>query len=60
MVYTAVLICSDLECTERFEARGTLAELAALACDCGCGLEIVGWPEALADDDARLDVLQAA
>ncbi len=45
MLYRARLICSDDDCTDTFEAYGTLEELEALACDCGCGLEIVGWPE---------------
>ena len=41
----AVLICSDDECTEVYEAFGSLAEIEALACECGCGLAMVGWPE---------------
>jgi hypothetical protein len=45
MLYRALLICSDDECTEVFVAYGTLEELETLACDCGCGLEIVGCPE---------------
>ena len=49
MLYRARLICSDDDCTDTFEAYGTLEELEALACDCGCGLEIVGWPEDAAD-----------
>jgi hypothetical protein len=40
-VYMALLICSDEDCTELFEAHGTLEELEALACDCGCSLEIL-------------------
>jgi hypothetical protein len=59
MVYRAILICSETECTERFEARGTLAELEALACECGCALQIVGWPERTDGDDERLDLLAA-
>jgi hypothetical protein len=45
MLYRALLFCSDDECTEVFEAVGTIDELQTLACDCGCGLEVVGWPE---------------
>jgi hypothetical protein len=41
VVYTALLICSDEDCTELFEAYGTLEELETLACDCGCSLEIL-------------------
>ena len=40
-VFHALLICSDDECTETFEAWGTLEELEALACDCGCALQIL-------------------
>ncbi|MEA2390864.1 MAG: hypothetical protein QOK31_973 [Solirubrobacteraceae bacterium] len=45
MIYLAVLICSDEECTERFEAQGTLADLESLACDCGCAMHVLRWPE---------------
>ena len=45
-MFRALLICSDDDCTETFEAYGTLEELQALACDCGCGLEIVSLEEA--------------
>ncbi len=45
----ARLICSDEECTEVFEARAvTLAELEALACDCGCALQVISISEAAA------------
>jgi hypothetical protein len=60
MVYVAVLICSDEECTERFEARGTLPELEALACDCGCALHLLGWPEPAGSGDGGLDLAAAA
>jgi hypothetical protein len=51
-VFLARLICSDEECTEVFEARAaTLAQLEALACDCGCSLEIVGWADWLDQRD---------
>lgn len=42
----ARLICSDPACTAEAEARAaTLAELEAVACDCGCSLEVLGWPD---------------
>jgi hypothetical protein len=44
----ALLLCSDRECAEVFEAYGPPEELDALACDCGCSLWIVRW---LADDE---------
>jgi hypothetical protein len=50
------LICSDDQCTERFEAYGELADLEALACDCGCGLVIVRWLAELPADPATADV----
>ena len=40
-VFRAVLLCSDGDCAELFEAYGSLEELSALACDCGCSLELV-------------------
>jgi hypothetical protein len=44
-MYRALLICSDDDCTEVFEAYGSLEELDTLACDCGCALQVIGWPE---------------
>lgn len=55
-VVRAVLICSDEECTERFDAYGPIEELAALACDCGCALAIVGWPDDRSGDVASRGV----
>jgi len=40
-MFMGLLICSDEGCAELFEAYGTLEELEALACDCGCSLEIL-------------------
>ena len=45
-MFRALLICSDEGCAELFEAYGSLAELEALACDCGCTLEILTLDEA--------------
>lgn len=50
MVVKARLFCTDAKCAETYEAVGTLEELEALACFCGAGLEIVGWPD---DTDRR-------
>jgi hypothetical protein len=45
-MFIAQLICSEPQCTEEYEARAaTLAELEALACECGCALEIVRLAE---------------
>jgi len=44
-VFVVRLICSETDCDFEDEVEvATLAELEALACDCGCTLEIVGWP----------------
>jgi hypothetical protein len=56
-VVHARLICSDSDCDETFEAWGTLEELEALACDCGCALEIVAVGEA-DGNETQLDLLQ--
>jgi hypothetical protein len=42
----ALLICSDDDCTDEFEAWGTLEELEALACECGCALQLISLSEA--------------
>jgi hypothetical protein len=52
-VFHALIICSDEDCAETFEAWGSLEELQALACDCGCSLEILTLGEA---DGAEADV----
>ncbi len=51
----ARLICSDGDCDEIFEAWGTLEELVATACDCGCSLEILALGEA-EPGETQLDV----
>jgi hypothetical protein len=51
MLYAA-LICCDEECTEVFEAYGSLEELETLACDCGCALQIISISE-VEPDHAR-------
>jgi hypothetical protein len=50
-----MLTCSDGECDETFEAWGTLEELEALACDCGCTLEVLTLGDA-DEGDARLEL----
>lgn len=53
-MFNARLICSDEACDEIFEAWGTLEELAALACDCGCALQILALSEAEGDAEPDL------
>ena len=52
----ALLICSDDDCTALFEAYGELEDIEALACSCGCGLAVVGWPEPLAEEQAEAEL----
>lgn len=45
-MYVARLVCSDPGCAAELDAAAlTLRELETLACDCGCGLEVVGWAD---------------
>jgi hypothetical protein len=40
-MFRALFRCAESECAEVFEAYGPLEELEALACDCGCTLELL-------------------
>ena len=44
-MFMALLICSDETCAEERETWGTLEELEALACDCGCALQMLSLSE---------------
>ncbi len=49
-VLVARLICSDADCAAEVSAEGaTMAELEALACDCGCALAIIAFPDWVED-----------
>jgi hypothetical protein len=54
-MFHAMLVCSDGDCDETFEAWGTLDELEALACDCGCTLQVLALDEA-EGGDRRLEL----
>jgi hypothetical protein len=45
MIVRARLFCSDPGCDAVYEAIGRLEELEALACSCGGGLEVTGFPD---------------
>jgi hypothetical protein len=51
MMHRARLFCSDDGCDAVYEAIGRLEELEALACSCGAGLEIIGFPDDAAEPD---------
>jgi hypothetical protein len=52
----ARLICSDEDCAaEAVAEAASLRELETLACDCGCALEVVAWPDH--EDDAVAAVI---
>lgn len=57
-MFRALLTCSDEDCADLFEAYGSLEELQALACDCGCALEILRLEEV--DGEPRGFELSAA
>ena len=58
-MYTARLVCSDPGCAEELVAQAaTLRELESLLCDCGCALELVGWPEVAAERLAQVILLR--
>ena len=59
MVFVARLICSDPGCAEVLSSEAaTLRELEVLACECGCALEVIGWPDAV-EAEAEVVVLHA-
>lgn len=45
-MFLARLICPDPDCAAELETEGaTIEELEAYLCECGCVMEIVGWPD---------------
>jgi hypothetical protein len=48
-VYVARLICSATECAQGAVAEApVLREVETLACQCGRGFEVIGWPDHVA------------
>jgi hypothetical protein len=61
MMLRVRLFCSDARCAAAFEAIGPIEELEALACSCGGGLEIAGFPdEAAGPRVGRFELLPLA
>jgi hypothetical protein len=54
------LTCCDDDCTEEFEAFGPLEQIEALACDCGCALEVIRWLADEPGDDPSVSLLPLA
>jgi hypothetical protein len=58
-MYIARLVCSDEACAEELtQETATLAELETLLCDCGCALEVIGWPDVAAEPLADVVMLR--
>jgi hypothetical protein len=58
-MYTARLVCSDPVCAEEIAGEtATLGELRTLLCECGCALEVIGWPDVAAEPLARVILLR--
>jgi hypothetical protein len=59
VMYSARLVCTDPACAEELAAEtATLHELESLLCDCGCALEVVGWPDVAAEPLAEVILLR--
>ena len=55
VMYVARLVCSDEACAAEVAAEaGTLRELETLVCDCGCALELIGWPDSVDEPVAEV------
>ena len=44
-MFYASLVCSDEDCAAQMETWGSLEELEALACECGCALQVIAVSE---------------
>ena len=59
VMYSARLVCTDPSCAEEIAAEtATLGELDSLLCECGCALEVVGWPDVEAEPLAQVILLR--
>jgi hypothetical protein len=58
-MYAARLVCSDPDCAEELATEtATLGELEALVCECGCALEVMGWPDVASESLAQVIMLR--
>ena len=59
VMYSARLVCSDPGCAAEIAGEtATLHELEALVCECGCALEVIGWPDVAAGPLAQVVMLR--
>ena len=50
-------MCTAAQCPHECEVVAqTLAELATMTCECGCALEIIGWPNRMDGGESALAV----
>ncbi len=56
----ALLLCSDDACAAHFEAFGSVDEIEALACECGCCLEVIRWLADSGDEPGAVALLPVA
>ena len=54
-MFHALLICSDDDCTDTFEAWGSLEELETRACECGCALQLLQLSNGVAPAELVLE-----
>jgi len=55
VMYVARLVCSHEACAAEVAAEAaTLRELETLVCDCGCALELIGWPDSVDEPVAEV------
>jgi hypothetical protein len=50
------LLCSEGRCAAVVEAIAPIEEIESLACECGCGLALLGWPEPLDGYAGRTEI----
>jgi hypothetical protein len=59
-VVHVLLACHDSRCTAVYEAYGPLEGLEALACECGCALQIVRWLGEVREPPAGVELIRLA
>jgi hypothetical protein len=61
VVFHALLICTDEACADEVEAYGMrLEELEAIACECGCAMQVLAVSEVVFERAAPRSELRVA